>query len=489
MKILWVDDEIEGFKPHIMFLEQEGIEVVTFDHPMEALKTLSKESFDLILLDYRMPGLDGLETLKAIKKVAPHIPVALLTMVTDRDVMEESVAEEVFDYLVKPVQPSQILALIKRLQTKEIKQRRMGKKLVSVYQELSSIPPNYEGWLRKARLFADWRLDTPGDENLLGELSAQNIEFSRWIERNYTDLLKDPNYDFSHNILEKNVFPLLDEGKRVALFVFDNFRLDQFIKMIRNLPSYLRVTQKDYIAILPTATPYARNAIFAGQLPIVIERRHPNWLLDNRHERELFEENLKEKGFGWASRRLVKINSLKDLQELQVGGSDIEAYVINFLDLLSHLRQDIDALKELAASGEAFMRWSAFVLEEADIVGKFTQLAEMGYVIFLTSDHGWVEADTPVIIHGGGELTRGLRYKFGDSVRPGGRGATVIHDLEAHGLPRQKGKGRLALAINYAFFVYPSDPHRFEKVYTGGIYHGGISLEEMVIPLIRMEKA
>lgn len=241
------------------------------------------------------------------------------------------------------------------------------------------------------------------------------------------------------------------------------------------------------MALLPTATPFARNALFAGQLPLVIERRHPGWLEDNRHERELFEENLRECGYGRTSHRLFKVNSLRDLQDLQTGKVDFEVFVINFIDLLSHLRQDIDALKDLAASGEAFMRWTSFVLEEANILEKFTSLTGRGYVVFLTSDHGWVETDSPVIIHGGGELTRGLRYKFGDSVRPAGKGAILIHDLEDFGLPRLRGKGRLAMAVNYSFFVYPSDPHRFEKVYSGGIYHGGISLEEMIIPLIKIE--
>jgi CheY-like chemotaxis protein len=487
VRILWVDDEIEGFKPHILFLEKEGVEVKAVDHPEKAIEILERETFDLILLDYRMPGLDGIETFKKIKRIAPHIPVALVTMVTDKEIIEASVAEEAFDYLVKPVQPSQILALIKRLEAKEIKLRKMGEKIVEIYRELTTLPQDYEGWLKKSRLLYEWKLDTP-DETVDAEFSAQNNEFARWIERNYPELIRNDEFVLSHNLLRKKILPLLKGGK-VALFVFDNFRMDQFMRIVRNLPRSLKITQEQYMANLPTATPYARNSIFAGKLPIEIEKRHPGWLEDNRHEKELLSEQLMELGFERLKFSMTKINALKELQELKVGSSPFEIFVVNFIDLLSHLRQDIDALKDLAPDGKAFIRWGEYVLEEANIFDKIERLAGEGYTIFLTSDHGWVETTNPLTVLGGEELTTGLRYKFGDSVRLGGRGGILIRDLPNFGLPQRKGKGRLALATGYTFFVYPSDPHRFEKVYMGGIYHGGITLEEMVIPLIRLESA
>ncbi len=489
MKLLWVDDEIEGFRPHILFLEKEGIEVRAVDHPADAIKILEQESFDLILLDYRMPEMNGLELLKEVKKAAPHIPVALVTMVTDRDIIEDSIAEEVFDYIVKPVQPSQILALLKRLQLKEIKQRRLGKKLIEIYREIESLPQDYEGWLRKGRLFSLWRIEAEEEETLESELSAQNLEFARWIERNYPSLLKEESYTMSHNVVAREVLPELNCAGKVAFFVFDNFRHDQFMRMLKELPRSLKVEQKDYMALLPTATPYARNSLFAGILPVDIERRHPGWTKDNRHEIELMLEQLREKGYSWAKLDFKKINSLNELKDIHVGNADMEVYVVNFLDLLSHLRQEIQALKELSPDGEGFIRWSSFVLSESNLFDKFTVLAQKGYVIFLTSDHGWVEAYNPAIIQGGGELTRGLRYKFGDSVKPQSKGVLLVRELREYGLPSLRGQGRLALATDYAYFVYPSDPHRFEKRYKGGIYHGGISLEEMVIPLIKLVAA
>jgi len=483
---LWVDDEIEGFKPHILFLEKEGIEVKAADHPEKAIEILSEETFDLILLDYRMPGLDGIETFKKIKRIAPHIPVALVTMVTDKDIIEASVAEEAFDYLVKPVQPSQILALIKRLEAKEIKLKKMGEKIVEIYRELTSLPQDYEGWIKKARLLYEWKLET-SDETVDSELTAQNNEFARWIERNYPELVENKEIVLSYNLLKKKILPVLKETRKVALFIFDNFRLEQFIRIVKKLPRTLRISQEFYMALLPTATPYARNSIFAGKLPIDIERRHPGWLEDNRHEKELLLEQLTEEGYNWVKFSVTKINALKELQEIKLGNYSFEIYVINFIDLLSHLRQDIDALKDLTPDGNAFIRWGEFVLDEARIFEKIEKLAETGYTIFLTSDHGWVETSNPLVVLGGEELTTGLRYKFGDSVRLSGKGGILIRDLSLFGLPQRKGKGRLALATDYSFFVYPSDPHRFEKVYIGGIYHGGISLEEMVVPLIKLE--
>jgi DNA-binding response OmpR family regulator len=486
MRILWIDDEIEGFQSHILFLQQEGIDVIPVNRPEKGLEQLQNETFDLILLDYKMPGMDGITTLKEIRRLAPHIPVSLVTIMTDKEIIEESVASEVFDYLIKPIQPTQILALIKRLEVQEIKMKRMGKKVVETYEELHRASQDYEGWLTRGRIFSEWLLDSDGkDVSLEGELSSQDQQFARWVEREYSRLLED-DHVFSHNLLRRCIFPAL-EKKKVALFVLDSCRLDQSYRLLKKLPSSLVVHRSEYMAILPTATPYARNAIFAGKLPIDIERRHPGWLKDNRHERELLAEHLLEEGLQNVKANIQKINTLSDLKKATVRGLDLEVFVINFIDLLSHLKLEIDALKDLADSAAAFMRWTDFVMDEGQIPQKFADIAKQGYQIFFTTDHGWVEAKNPLIVHGGGDLSQGLRYKFGDSVRPDSRGAFLINELETVGLPRMKNASRLLLAEGYHYFVYPSDPHRYEKVYKGGIYHGGISLEEMVIPLIKLE--
>ena len=485
MRILWVDDEIEGLRPHILFLEREGIKVVPFDRPEDALEALKVSSFDLVILDYRMPSMDGLTTLREVRKLAPHVPVALVTMVTDREIIEESVAEDVFDYIVKPVQPSQVLALIKRLEAEKIKSRFKGRKMAQAYAELNRLPMDYHGWLQRARLLAELRYQE-GLEAWADEMRAENQEFARWVERQYREVLFDPKLTWSHNLLKKHLLPVLRE-KKTALFIFDNFRLDQFVALSHRLPSPARMEQVLYMALLPTATPFARNALYAGLLPYDIERRHPGWTLDNRHERELLEEFLQEHGLGHLSHVVHKINSLKAFQEIPVGREPFEVFSVNFIDLLSHLRLEVPSLKDLTPDEGAFMRWADYVLQEARFLQKVERLLDQGYTVFLTTDHGWVEGRDALVVHGGGELTPGLRFKFGDSVRVSDRGGILWTHLKEYGLPTNRGS-RLLLATVYHYLVYPSDVRRFEKTYRGGIYHGGVSLEEMCLPLLKLER-
>ena len=485
MKILWVDDEIEGFKPHIIFLQKEGVQVEAVDRPTDAIEALKREGFDLILIDYRMPEMDGLSLFREVKKIAPNTPVALVTMVSDRDVMEESISEDVFDYLLKPIQPSQILALVNRLRAKEIKNRVYGKRLVETYRKFEELDESPEGWLSFALEFARMTSNFGLDETLRSELRTTNLKFARWIMRNYADMIHDPDILMSHRVMSK-VFPYLDDGKKIAFFLFDNFRLDQFVELMKELPSGMRIDYTPYYALLPTATPFARNGIFAGLLPIDIERRHPGWTSDNRHEHVLLRELLNDSGYTWADMWLYKIRTPTELASVHPHDKHFEAYVVNFIDLLSHIRLEVDVLKEMIADGDSFKHWCRFILDEAGIGSIIRKFVENGYVVFMTSDHGWVEGTTPLIIKGGIELTQGLRYKFGDSVRIAGKEALLIKELEKFGLPRKKNAGRLALAIGYSYFIYSSNPSKFKKTYHGGIYHGGITIEEMIVPLIKI---
>ncbi len=485
MKILWVDDEIEGFKPHIIFLEKEGISVEAVDRPSDALDSLKKNSFDLIILDYRMPEMDGLSLFKEVKKLAPNVPVVLVTMVSDRDVMEESISEDVFDYILKPVQPSQILAVINRLRAQEIKSKVYGKRLVDVFQKIESLDRDAAGWLDFALEFARLETDFGLDETLAAELKAANLKFARWMARNYPELLNDDSVLMSHRVLSK-IVPHLDDNRKIAYFVFDNFRLDQFLKLLKQLPSGMRIDYEPFYALLPTATPFARNALFAGLLPVDIERRHPGWTSDNRHEHVLLREYLDDSGYTWADMWLYKIHTPSELAAVQPHGKHFEAYVINFIDLLSHMRLEVEVLKEMIADGTSFRHWCEFILNEARLGEKIKSFVEQGYVVFMTSDHGWVEGKNPIVVKGGMELTQGLRYKFGDSIRVAGKEAILIKEVENFGIMRKQGMGRLALAIGYSYFIYSSNPAKFKKTYHGGIYHGGITIEEMIVPLIEV---
>ncbi len=484
MRILWVDDEIEEFKSHLLFLESEGIDVKTASSGPEALEALKRERFDLVLLDYRMPGMDGLQALGEIRKIAPHVPVVMVTMMTDKEVMEEAVAQDVYEFLVKPIQPSQIVAIVKRLQGDQIKRRRLGRKLSELYARLASMGSEPKDWMAKARLLMTERMELWGDEReaLEEEMRAQNESFARWVQRNYPSLLRS-GLTMSHNLLERKVFPALREGQGAVLFLIDCFRLDQFQVLIEGLSTELRIKYEDYMTILPSATQFARNSIFAGALPAEIHRKHRGWLRDNQHEPELLEENLARHGLR-VQFAYKKLNTFQALRELEIGQEPLQVYIINFVDIMFHLRHELDVLRALGDTVDSLIHWGEFLIKESGLRFKVLEAAREGYRVFLTSDHGWVMGLEPLQIHGGGELTPGLRYKFGDSVRALGKGGMLVKELAEWGLPAERGARRLLLATGYRFLVFSSDPHRFERTYKGGVFHGGVSLEEMVVPVI-----
>ncbi|HHF57844.1 MAG TPA: response regulator [candidate division WOR-3 bacterium] len=481
MKILWVDDEIETLRPHIIFLESEGIEVDPIDHPYEALRKLREGIYDIVFLDYRMPQLNGVEVLKEIKSKYPNLPVVLVTMVQDRDVMESAISRDVFDYLVKPVQPTQILAVIKKLEIQKIKSRKKGERVVDYYRRINSISPSWEGWLERGRLFFQWKIEEPKDELLKEELKEKNTEFAKWIIDRYPELIKDENVPFSFNILKKKIFPHLKSGEKVTLLIFDNFRFDQAILLSKTIPTRYRVELTPYYSIIPTATQYARNSIFSGVLPHTAENRHPEWLKDNLHEREFLQEQLLENGFPHVKFWVEKINKLDELRNQSFEAPyDLNVYVINFLDMVSHLKKEVEPLEGLIKEEEDYINLTQFILDEAKLFEKIK-----GELIFITTDHGWVKGEKAVIIQGGQEVSEGLRFKFGDSLRILEGDGFIIRDLEKYGLPRRARM--LLVAKNYDFFVYRTSPQKFRKRYEKGLYHGGISIEEMVIPFVTLK--
>lgn len=489
MKILWVDDEIDQFKSHLLFLESEGLSVKTASSAPEALEVLARESFNLILLDYRMPGVDGLTLLRQVKRIAPHVPVAMVTMMSDKEIMEEAVAAEAFDFVIKPIQPSQIVVIAKKASSEEVKRRKLGRGLSDIYKTLSSLPETYQGWQAKARLLLETRMRMAGeDRDTVDEaLSSANEEFARWITRNYPRLLSE-GHNFSHNILERHMFPALKDGRKAVLFLVDCFRLDQFASFLTTLSSDLRIQTTDYMCILPSATGFSRNAIFAGQLPKEIHAAHPGWLDDNQNEQALLSENLKRNGLSGLDFTYRKLNTFEDLKRLSLSDKHLQVYIINFVDLMLHLRHELDVLKALGESVDSLLHWGEFLMKESELAFRVKAAVDRDFTVFITSDHGWVMAERPSVIHGGGDLTPGLRYKFGDSVRLVQNSGVIIKELMDWGLPAIPGAHRLLLATNYAFLVYSTDTRKYERHYRGGVFHGGISLEEMALPFIRVEK-
>lgn len=482
MKVLWLDDEIYLLRPHIMFLEQEGISVTGIDHPLKALEIVKTETFDVILVDYKMPQLSGIDFAREIKKIHPNIPIVLITMVQDRDIMDEAFSIDVFDYLVKPVQPSQIIAVLRKLEKDKLKDRTEVRRVFEYYNRINSLPRSWKGWLERGRLLFQWMVESRDDELLREELDSMNHDFASWLVDEMPAILKDPEVPWIFKFFERFVYPELKNGRSVTIFVFDNFRFNQALEFARGIPPQYAVEIEPIFSVIPTATQFARNSLFSGQTPYDTDRRNPGWLRDNLHEIELLRQNLTEHGFKDLNFTVKKINTLEALkQENFRYGAPLQVYVVNFFDMVFHLREEESPLKGLIESTEDYVNLCRFVLETAKIIEKFSQ-----DVILITTDHGWVKGERAVVIQGGLEATEGLRFKFGDSLRAVEGKPIEILDMKSYGIPQIARQ--LFLARNYDYFVYKSDPQKYKKKYKGGLFHGGVSIEEMIIPVIRVKR-
>jgi len=469
MRILWVDDEIEGFRAHIRFLEQRGVQVFPIRQPARALEILSRERVDLVLLDYRMPGMNGEQLFTELRAHHPNLPVAFVTMVEDPEVMSLAGEPGVVGYVVKPFRPSQLLALVEQVRPQE------SRRLQRYVRELNALGQDPADWLERARILSEWA-ETP-DELFLHERRAQNSAFARWVERHYPEVLDSPW--IIHRALPDHVFPLLRAGERVALVVIDGLRLEQFARILRFLKTPVRVERKLFFTLLPSATPFARNALFSGILPRELQSRYPGALVDNSQEDLLLEHHLMRENLDVAFRFRKWLRPEHFERDWK---APLEVVVVSFFDWLGHLWQRMPFVRDVD-----FRKFVEFLMQETPLGPSLDQALAAGYRVVLTSDHGWVEAREPVEIRAGREVSGGLRYKLGQSLKVLRGKALEVRELEEWGLPRTYGD-RLLLAVEEGYFVYETDPRRFAETYRHWLFHGGISLEEMVVPLIRLER-
>ncbi len=483
MKILWLDDEIETLLPHKIYLQRNGIDVDGVDHPDAAIQKVNENNYNLILVDFRMPGMTGIEFIKKAKQIAPNIPYVLVTMMQDADIMEDAVSEDVYDYIVKPVQPSQILAIVKRLEKDAIMEKKLGHKLVSFYKNIENIKRDKYGWLDIGTKVA-YSLSDNTEAQLGDEIEDLNNEFALWISKNYNEIINDSSITHSDNAVDKFIIPEIQAGKKIALFVLDNFRFAQFIKLLKGFSNKIKTEIHPMYAILPTATIFARNSIFAGLLPFRIHEIHPDYLKNNLHEKELFKQNLSRHKIRDRHVNFSKINTLNALKSARANG-DLNVFVINFIDLLSHIRNDVDSLRDIAPCEQDFTDLTLFILNMGRLSTLIEEMCERGFTTFMTTDHGWITARKPAIIEGGKDLTPSLRFKFGHSLRlRRERDGITFNNASLLGLPVEYGRAAIAKAYN--FFIYPTDPVKYEKKYTGKLMHGGATLEEMIVPFIKL---
>ncbi|MDF1573273.1 MAG: bifunctional response regulator/alkaline phosphatase family protein [Bacteroidales bacterium] len=506
IRILWTDDEIDLLKPYILFLEEKGYEVSTASNGEEALDLVAAESYNLIFLDENMPGLSGLETLERIKNISPSVPVIMITKSEEEDIMDEAIGSKIADYLIKPVNPKQILLTIK----KHIDTRRLvTRKTTSAYQvqfsqigSLINTANSFDDWVNiyKKLVFWEQELEVSDETGMNQVLSMQwseaNSEFTRFIKKNYRNWFRGEDTDrpvLSPQVFAKAVFPLLEKGK-VAVLVIDNLRYDQWKLIEQEINDLFRVEEEIiFCSILPTATQYARNAMFAGLMPAEIKKLMPEYWIEeedeeskNLFESELLRTQLQRKGIR-NSMHYEKINNQKQGKRIVDSFSDLLNYdlnvlVYNFVDMLSHARTEMDVIKELAYDDRTYRALTLTWFNNSYLLDLIRLLSENNVQLVLTTDHGAVRVQHPVKVVGDRKTSANLRYKQGRNLSFQSKEVFEISNPGDVHLPQTNVSTSYIFAGGNDYMVYPNNYNHFVNYYRNTFQHGGISLEEMIIP-------
>lgn len=506
--ILWADDEIDLLKPHILFLEQKGYLLKTVTNGRDAIDMCNENSFDLVILDEHMPGLTGLETLIEIKEQHPALPIVMITKSEEEDIMNQAIGSKIADYLIKPVNPNQILLSIKKnLHTRDI----ISEKNTSGYQQdfgrlsvLINQARDFEEWVDIYRKLVYWELELENsDRELLQMLRLQKTEanaaFCKFVRKNYEDWINFTDRPLmSPDLFKERVFPLLDQGKKVFLILIDNFRLDQWRTIKPMLGEYFSFEEEIYSSILPTATQYARNAIFSGLMPDRIAQLFPELWVDedeeagkNLNEAPLIQTQLDRfrKKYNFAYHKINESafgdRLLQNFSTLE--NNPLNVIVLNFIDMLSHARTESKMIRELASTEAAYRSLTRTWLKHSSTMDLFRKLAEKDYHIILTTDHGTIRVDNPIKVVGDRNTNTNLRYKVGKNLNYNPRQVFEIRNPVRFGLPSLNVSSSYIFATNRDFLAYPNNYNYYAGYYKDTFQHGGISMEEMLIPLIHME--
>jgi DNA-binding response OmpR family regulator len=508
--LLWVDDEIELLKAHIIFLEKKGYEVVTVSNGPDAIDQCRQQTFDLVLLDEQMPGLSGLETLQQIKEIQPATPVVMVTKSEEENIMDQAIGSKIADYLIKPVNPSQILlALKKNIHQKEIVTEVAQTSYQQQYQQIAiqiGDCRSFDDWKDVYKKLVRWELElSSADSSMMEMLRMQKEEanngFGKFIQKHYLDWIEKKTDDrplISPEIFKSQIFPSIDRGNKVFLIVIDNFRYDQWRVLSEEIGDMFDIDENLYMSILPTATQYARNAIFSGLMPLQIAKMFPDLWVDedeeegkNLNEAPLIKTQIdryrRHDKFSYhkindsaAADKLIKeFNNLKQ--------NDLNVVVINFIDMLSHARTEMKMVRELANNESAYRSITLSWFRHSVLSELFKMLAQTDYEIVITTDHGSIRATKPLKIIGDRNTNTNLRYKLGKNLSYNAKEVFAIHDPAKAQLPSPNLSTSYVFAMGDSFFAYPNNYNYYVSYYKDTFQHGGISMEEMIIPLITMK--
>jgi CheY-like chemotaxis protein len=508
ISLLWVDDEIDLLKPHVIFLESKGYLVDTATNGLDALNFVREKFFDLVLLDQNMPGLSGLETLNQLKKNDPSLPVIMITKSEEEDIMEEAIASKISNYLIKPLNPNQILLAIKKVTDEE---RLVSKKLTSDYQlEFGKIgleinqANQYPHWVEIFKKLTYWDIEVEklNDEGLKEVFQMQkteaNSEFAKFIKSHYLDWINASGQEkplMSHFLFKERIKPLLTSGRKVVFILIDNLRYDQWKIILPDLLPYFNLEKEEVCcSILPTTTQFSRNAIFSGMMPKEIEKNYPHlWVSEedeggkNLHEDELLKLQLQRMGMSmpFFFEKVTTQKSGKKLTEniSQLINHQLSVLIYNFVDMLSHARTEIELVKELAEDEAAYRSITLSWFRHSYILDLFRQLAEKNVTVVITADHGSIRVQNPIKVIGDRQITTNLRYKQGKNMDYNPKEVFEIKDPDKAFLPRANVSSTYIFATRDDFFAYPNNYNHYVKYYRNTLQHGGISMEEMLVPL------
>ena len=513
IKILWADDEIDLLKPQLYFLEKKGYEVVTVSNGHDALEEYeSNGNFDVVFLDESMPGLSGLETLSRLKSLNPTVPVVMITKNEAENIMEQALGSQIADYLIKPVNPNQILLSLKRIIDNK---RLVREKTSSDYQQefrniLMEINSGLDlaGWVRIYQSIVQWeiRIDSSNSDEMREILAMQkqeaNKEFSKFIEKNYLkwmDHLGEKNPVMSPHLIPEYVLPHLSEKVPTVMLLLDNLRFDQWKILEPIFNDLYKVEEEDtFISILPTSTQYSRNAIFSGMMPSEISKYYSKWWVHdfedggkNNHEKDLLGKLLEKRlhrQIKWDYLKITNVQNARKLEDqaLNYLNNELTVIVYNFIDMKSHARTEMEVLKELAGDETAYRSLTRSWFLHSQLWSALRKLAERDVQLIVTTDHGTIRVGQPSRVVGDKSTTTNLRYKSGKNLQYDSKDVLIVRDPEAAGLPRPNISSTYIFALEDKYFLYPNNYNHYSNYFRDTFQHGGISLEEMICPVVRL---
>ena len=504
---MWADDEMELLRAHLLFLEKKGYEVVTVTNGTDAIEECSKRTFDLVLLDEMMPGLSGLETLQRIKEITPQVPVVMVTKSEEEDIMNQAIGQQIADYLIKPVNPNQILLTLKKnIHRKEIVTETVQSSYQQQFQQLSMQIMDcrtWQDWTDIYKRLVRWELELSATDSQMTEMlemqkEEANLGFAKYVKQNYLEWMKGGDHPLlSNELFKTKVFPLLNAGEKVFLIVLDNFRYDQWKTLEREIGDQFDIDEDVYCSILPTATQYARNAIFSGLMPEQISKMFPDLWVDEDEEegKNLNEAPLIQTQLERYRRKNTfsyhKINTSTEAEKLvqqlkTLERNDLNVVVFNFIDMLSHARTESKMVRELANNESAYRSITLSWFRHSVIADLFRQLAQTDYRVIITTDHGSIRANNPVKIVGDRNTNTNLRYKLGKNLAYESKDLFVIKDPQKAHLPAPNLSTSYVFATGDDFFAYPNNYNYYVSYYRNTFQHGGISMSEMLIPVTHL---